>query len=259
MPPIRWTLLAILAAAVLAGCADRQGREPPASSLAPAETGLEIWTVVGYHLPGTGAMDSAAAHRWLGRSVRFEVPEAYGYSDHCDLPRYALQPVATDSFLAAEYHLPPGALPPLRGMVATTVLDISCNGVPWTAFGGRLIEIDSNRALAPWDGTWFEVARDNDFLAVGTDPFWELVITRAREIRLTRHDGGADVVVPAPLPFVDARTKTVFHHAVSETDTLRIAITPDRCRARETVTFNTATVTIWLNGERQDGCGGPLR
>lgn len=66
-----------------------------------------------------------------------------------------------------------------------TVLEVSCSRALWAAIGGGLIGIDVDRALIPWDGVFFELARDRDFRAVGQEPGWQLEIRKGKKIRFT--------------------------------------------------------------------------
>lgn len=255
---------ALLLATVLAlGCGE--GARPRVVSTGTADS-VTIWTVTGFHLPGVGTMDSAAAQRWTGRSVRFEDGIAHSHAERCEGARLIRRQADTDSLLATDYRLPPNALPPLSGLDSIEVIEVSCDGAPWTVLGGRLLVVDSSMVLAPWDGTFFEMTRDRDFFAIGSEPYWELVILRGKEIRLGRGDGGSDIVLPAPPPeplgppgVGVLRPYAEVHHAVTEAHALRVAIVPDRCRRDGTITLREASVTIWLDRERRQGCGGPLR
>jgi hypothetical protein len=159
-------LLALLA--LFAGC-QKETRTPsaeraPEQRPAPGDTAsltelTGIWTVVGHHIPGISAMSDSEATAWHGRTVRLTAKEAVSGESHCDAPSYLTRTIPKDNFLSVEYKLPPGALAPLASRENVTVLDVSCGGNPWTAMGDRLIEIDGDRALAPWDGVFFELTR----------------------------------------------------------------------------------------------------
>jgi hypothetical protein len=160
-----WAALLALALA-LAGC----GREPTPAPDAPAPEPappapepvfdpLGSWSVVGYSTPGVSAVtdDEAKAHE--GQTLRFGPAEALSNGERCGDPRYPVRSVETEQFLATEFNLPPETLKPLAGKDRVSVVEVSCDGAAWTAFGSLLIAIDADRALAPWDGVFYELKR----------------------------------------------------------------------------------------------------
>jgi lysophospholipase L1-like esterase len=121
------------------------------------------WTIVGHRIPGVSAMTDAKAAAWHGRTLLLSANEATSGKDHCAQPKYAARTAERDRFLAEEFKLQPGSLAPLATRPRLSILEVSCRGAPWPVMGGRLIEIDADHALAPWDGVFFELTRVPDW------------------------------------------------------------------------------------------------
>ncbi len=228
----------------------------PMSGTLPALTGL--WTVVGLHIPGTSALTDEAARSRYGQTLRLTASTATSSSERCREPHYTSSRVPADSWLASEYDLPRGALKPLAGRAQIEVMRASCAGTPWTAFGGVLLGMDRDHALAPWDGVFFELARDRDFHAVGQEPGWQLDIRKGAEMRLTYDYGRGMAVLPVPAPEVDAAAGTRIFHASTGANDLRVVIVPVRCNDSMSGKAFAATVTVTLNGRTFRGCGEDL-
>ncbi len=236
---------------------ERPGKSiAPMSGTLPALTGL--WTVVGHHIPGTSALTHEQARSRYGRTLRLTASTATSADERCREPHYATSRVPADSWLASEYDLPRGSLKPLAGRAQIEVMKASCAGTPWTAFGGVLLGIDRDRALAPRDGVFFELARDRDFHAVGQEPGWQLDIRKGAEMRLTYDYGKGMAVTPVPAPQVDADGGTRIFHASTGANDLRVVIVPVRCNDSMSGKLFAATVTITLNGRTFRGCGEDL-
>ena len=230
--------------------------ERVAAAETPAQTG--IWTVVGHHLAGTSALNDDQARARYGETVRLAANAATSLGQRCDVPRYATRQVPTSSWLASEYKLPPGSLETLAASPQITLQEVSCGGELWTALGARLIEIDSNRALAPWDGVFFELARDRDFRALGQEPGWQLEIRKGAEMRLTYDYGAGTAVTPAAKVQIDPTSGTRTYHAVTEANDLRVVIVPVPCADSMSGRPFSATVSVTLNGRTLRGCGEEL-
>jgi hypothetical protein len=163
-------VLAVAAAVVVfAGCGKREGpatpveakerqAEPPASAEAPFDP-IGTWAVTGHELPGISAMTEGEARAHDGQTVEFAATEALSNGERCAAPKYAARSVETEGFLATEFNLPPESLKPVAGKDSVTVVEIFCDGAPWTAFGSLVIAVDADHALAPWDGVFFELER----------------------------------------------------------------------------------------------------
>jgi hypothetical protein len=244
------SVLLLLPPAALA-CAGARDEEPPLD--------LEgVWTVVGHHTPGVAAMSEVDAEDWRGQTLRLTPSRASTQRAHCHAPRYAPQLVPRDSFLAAAYKLPAGALRRAGLPERVTVLEVSCGGAPWAALGGRLIGIGADRVLAPWDGVFFELTRETDFRAVGQEPGWLLEIRNAREMRLITDYGADTAITPVPTGRTDSMTGARSYHAVTEAHDLQVLIQPTACTDAMSGESYETTVTITLDGRAYHGCGGPL-
>ncbi len=265
LPP-RWVTVSILVTtlALCAGCrkpeeapASDRARDAPAadSSVTSASDMTGIWTVVGHRIPGISAMSDVEAAAWQGQTVRLTAAQALTVENHCDEPTYATRTVEGSSFLGSEFKLPPGSLTALDSLERLTLLEVSCSGAPWAALGGRLIGIDADHVLAPWDGVFFELARGHDFLAAGQEPLWRLEIRKGKEIMFTAV-GKADVVTPVPTPETDQATGIRIYHAVTEANDLRVVIEPAGCTDVMSGKAFDTTVTVALNRQTYHGCGG---
>src|SRR5687768_12197021 len=224
----------------------------PAQGIRPAPAAttsslLGIWTIVGHHSPGVSAMSDGQAKSHYGESLRLTANSAIAPGSRCSDPRYVPNRVVPDDFLAEQYKLAPGSLKPLAGRSQMQVLEIQCDGRPWTAFGGSVLELDRSRALAPWDGVFFELTRDRDFRAIGQEPGWQLEIRTGSEMRFTYDYGKGSAVTPAARAELDARTGTRTFHATAETNDLRVEIVPVGCEDSMSGKPFPATVTVTLN------------
>lgn len=228
---------------------------PPSTAASSDLTG--IWTVIGHYMPGITAMNDADATARNGQTVRLTAAQAISPDAHCDQPTYATRTVARDSFLAGEFHLPPGSLAPLTHLERLTLLEVSCGGAPWAAMGARLIQIDSAHVLSQWDGVFFELERAHDFRAAGQEPFWRLVIARGKEIRFTQVEK-PEVVTSVPESTTDPATGARVYHAITGANDLRVLIEPTPCTDAMSGRPFEATVIVTLNGQVFHGCGGDL-
>jgi hypothetical protein len=219
---------------------------------------LGVWTVVGHHVPGISAMSDADAAAWHGGTVRLTATVAVSPGNHCAEPTYATRTVARDRLLATEFNLPPGSLTAMASLEDITLLEVSCGGVRWAAMGGLLLGIDADHALTPWDGVFFELARDRDFRAVGQEPFWHLEIIKGIEMRFTYAVGERKAVTPVPAPKTSPRSGAQTYHAITEANDLRVVIESSPCTDVMSGKPFPAAVTVTLNGRTYDGCGGPL-
>jgi heat shock protein HslJ/uncharacterized membrane protein len=233
-----------------------QSIERVAAGEPPAQTG--IWTVVGHHLPGTSALNDDQARARYGETVRLTANAASSSGQRCEEPRYSIRRVPTSSYLASEYKLPPGSLEALAASPQIMLQEVSCGGTLWAALGARLIEIDSDRVLAPWDGVFFELARDRDFRALGQEPGWQLEIRKGAEMRLTYDYGAGTAVTPAARVQIDPTSGTRTYHAVTEANDLRVVIVPVPCADTMSGRPFSATVSVTLNGRTLRGCGEEL-
>ena len=233
-----------------------QSIERVAATETPALTG--IWTVVGHHLPGTSAMSDDPARARYGESIRLTGSSAISSGARCDEPRYAARRVEAAPYFASEFKLPPGSLKPLAARDQINLMEVSCRGVRWNALGARLLEIDADRVLAPWDGVFFELRRDRDFRALGQEPGWQLEIRKGAEMRFIYDYGQSMAVTPAARAQVDSSSGTRTYHAVAEANDLRVVIVPVPCTDVMSGKPFPVTVSVTLNGRTFRGCGEEL-
>src|SRR5688572_19091696 len=236
---------------------------PPAQGIRPAPAAatsslLGIWTVVGHHSPGVSAMNDGQAKSHYGESLRLTANSAIAPGSRCGDPVYVPNRVVPDNFLAEQYELAPGSLKPLAGRSQMQVLQVQCDGRPWAALGGSVLELDRSRALAPWDGVFFELTRDRDFRAIGQEPGWQLEIRMGSEMRFTYDYGKGSAVTPAARAELDVKTGTRTFHAKAEANDLRVEIVPVGCEDSMSGKPFPATVTVTLNDRSFRGCGESL-
>jgi heat shock protein HslJ/uncharacterized membrane protein len=233
-----------------------QGMRTAPGGVPSTLTGL--WTIVGHHLPGVSAMTGEEAGRRHGETIRLLDHGAVSASDRCAEPRYSTRQAPAAGYLAEQFRLAPGSLAPLAARNQVRIQETSCDGSPWPALGATLIEVDRDRALAPWDGVFFELARDRDFRAVGHEPAWQLEIRKGSEMRFTYDDGKGTAVTPSPRSQPDARTGTRTLNARTESSDLRVEIVPVSCIDAASGRPFMSTVTVTLSGRAFRGCGETL-
>ena len=159
----------VIAGALLAsaGCGKAAEDPAPAASpktpaAAPAEETFDpigTWTVVAHYMPGISAMNDDAAKAHYGQTLQLTETAAISSAEHCAAPKYPTRDVPTEAFLASEFNLPPESLKPLEGRDQLTIVEISCDGAAWTAFGSLLLVVDTDHAFTPWDGVFFVLER----------------------------------------------------------------------------------------------------
>lgn len=212
-----------------------------------------VWTVVAHHLPGVSAMDGAQARAWQGRTLRLDADEASFGNSRCESPQYSPRQSAVGALLA-DYRLGPDALKMLAGRTQVEILDITCGGAAWTGAGNRVIAIDAQRALVPWDGVFFELARDHDFRALGQEPGWRLDLRKGRDLHFVYDYGEGELRMPAPAPQRQG-SRTVYQ-ASDGTRRLELSIVTAPCSDVMSGEPFAAQVTVVLDGRSFEGCGG---
>jgi heat shock protein HslJ/uncharacterized membrane protein len=223
----------------------------------PALTG--IWTVVSHHnTTGISALSDDQARAHYGETVRLTASAAISPGNRCNEPGYSSRSESADAYLASEFKLPPGGLKPLAGLTQIRLMEVSCGGARWPALGALLLQIDRDRALTPWDGVFFELARVRDFRAVGQEPGWQLEIRQGAEMRFTFDYGKGSVVMPAARVSMDSNTGTRTYHSIAEANDLEVVIVPVQCNDSMSGRPYPATVTATLNGRSFRGCGEEL-
>ena len=248
--PLRFT------AAPEPAAAPAQGIEPAAAAESPPLMG--IWTVVGHSMPGVAALSEDQAKARHGESLRLTRRMAASAGQRCESPQYAGRTERAQEFLGSAYRIAPDSLKSVAQREQLRIMRVSCGGSAWAALGGTLIELDRDRALAPWDGVFYELARDRDFRAVGQEPGWQLEIRLGSEMRFTYDYGQGSAVTPAARAVLDSRTGTRSFHGRAEANDLRVEIVPVKCEDAMSGKPYPATVTVTLNDRSFRGCGEPL-
>ena len=247
--------LRFIAAPAPAG-APAQGIRPAAAADAPSLMG--IWTVVGHSIPGVASLSDERAKGRYGESLRLTRQVAASNGQRCEAPRYSGRTAQSEELLGTEFRIAPDSLKPIARREQLRIMQVSCDGSRWGALGEMLIEVDRDRALAPWDGVFFELARDRDFRAVGQEPGWQLEIRLGSEMRFTYDYGRGSAVTPATRAALDPRTGTRSFHGRAEANDLRVEIVPVKCEDAMSGKPYPATVTVTLNDRSFRGCGEPL-
>lgn len=249
--PLRFTAMA----APAAPAANTITRAAPTGDAALAG----IWTVVGHHhSPGISALTDEEARARHGETIRLTARSAIAPGKECREPRFSTSQVPVEAYLTSAFNITSARLPPLAGHNQMRVMEVSCGNADWTELGGLMLEVDRDRALAPWDGVFFELARDRDFRAVGRSPGWQLELRKGAEMRFTYDDGKGTASTPAPRLQIDTKTGTQTFHAKTATTDLRLEIVPVRCEESAGGKSWSTTVTVTLNGRGFRGCGEHL-
>lgn len=259
-------MAALLVVFAAPACRNQADTPPPVQQAAPVDSaavtpapgGLPgVWTVVAYHLSDISTMTASQAEGWIGRTLRLSAAGVVSGEVRCDRPSYTTITMDADKFLQGDFHLAPGAIMRLATREQLNLIDVLCEGRPIQAMGRLIIEIDADHILAPWEGVFFELARDHDFRALGQEPFWSLQIIKGRELRLER-PGREDLVLPAPAVRRDPATGRETCHVATDGGDMLVVIEPGRCTDAMSGYEFEARVTVTLEGEVLQGCGGPL-
>ncbi|MDC8804039.1 hypothetical protein PRZ61_11375 [Halomonas pacifica] len=164
---------ASLLALGLAGCGGEAEAPPAAAGDRAALMGE--WRVVGHEAPGISALSEEQAEAWLGARLRInEAWMALGET-FCEGMSHEAESRPVDELLAG-YRLGDESLPPLDGREVVVEHRLGCDDRPWSTLGGTLLWLDETRLLAPWEGVFFVLERDDGFRAYGNEPFWNLAI-----------------------------------------------------------------------------------
>ncbi|MEO8138192.1 MAG: META domain-containing protein [Gemmatimonadota bacterium] len=119
-----------------------------------------MWTVVGHRAPGVSGMSTAQAETWTGRTLQYGIAEAIAGADTCMAPSYQHRSVAADSLLSIDFRITPTALGlPTSGELRLGLTKVTCEGKPWMALGGLLLQTADDHAFAVQDGVFFELKR----------------------------------------------------------------------------------------------------
>jgi hypothetical protein len=123
---------------------------------APADESID-WVVTSHRGMGRAYSDltRAGADSLVGRRIRLGTP-AVSHDDRCDQPRYVERRVLAEPFMATEYALTAGHVG-ADAADSLDVLDVFCEGSPWSALGGKVIFTSDVRGYALWEGRLFTI------------------------------------------------------------------------------------------------------
>lgn len=228
------------------------------ASAIPVHPWLGTWRVVSHRMGGVSALSDAEAQRFQGRMLVLTADSAVSADERCDAPTYDANAVTADRALA-DHRTTAQALGVGAGAEAWTSVAVRCRGAAWTTLGGTLLLTDSDRALAPWDGVFFELERVDPppllFQASGFEPGWRVEIRRGRWIHAIWDYGEQEAWTPVPVPEVDAQTGRITYRAQTERTTLELRIDPTSCTAGGSGLPLPTTVTLRVAGQDLQGCG----
>lgn len=139
------------AAAVIAACVPHT---PPSSPAAFDHT----WQIVGHRFPGVSAIGEAEAAQWHGRFLHLQAHRAGNGVAICDAATYREHRVQAGPFLDTEYRIPAAALG-VPADASAWVIEVQCEGQPWTVLGGRILSFGAAGEFAVWDGVFFVLRR----------------------------------------------------------------------------------------------------
>lgn len=107
------------------------------------------------------------------------------------------------------------------------------------------------RADSPWT-----VSRllGNDFRAIGQEPGWLVEIDRDRRMHVLADYGEVEFHTPPPR-LLSRQAGTSTYIAATETHTVTVTITEQRCADTMSGESFPSTVTLVLDGQPYDGCG----
>ncbi|MBF8223636.1 COG3650 family protein [Halomonas sp. 328] len=237
----------------LAGCGSEAEAPPEEAGDYAALVGE--WRVVGHEAPGISALSEEQAEAWLGARLRINTAWMALGETFCEGMTHAAEPRPVGELLA-DYRLDDGALPPLAGREVVVQHRLDCDGQSWPTLGGTLLWLDEERLLAPWEGVFFMLERDDGFRAYGNEPFWNLAID-TQGLRFADPFTGLDVRTPLPEAEALAAGGSVYH-AQTEAHDLRVEIRPETCHDSMAGAPFETTVSVTLDGQQFEGCGGAV-
>lgn len=113
----------------------------------------------------------------------------------------------------------------------------------------------NNRPAAVWEHAKLNGA---DFRAVGQEPGWHLEIRRADTVVLVSDYGTARHTFPWAEPVGEPRVPRTTYWLQSGAEELRVVVEPGPCSDTMSGEQFETRVTLWLNGQKLQGCGRAL-
>ena len=115
------------------------------------------WVVTSHRgkLGGYSALSNQSADSLVGHAVHLGTPTVSG-EDRCERPEFDERTVMAGPFMAVEYQSTAGRLG-VHETDSVTVLEVLCDGGPWSALGGKVIFTSNAVGYAPWERRFFVV------------------------------------------------------------------------------------------------------
>lgn len=259
-----WMMGATLLLVGLSACGDEQNKQSDDEDASIQDTSLSReydalvgeWLVVEYHQPGISAMSDEQAEQWLGARLRIS-DDWFALGEHyCETVAPVGEVLPVNQVLDG-YRLQEGDFPLLDGYTQVARHHLDCDGQAWDRLGSVVLRVSESLALAPWDGVFFELQRDDGFRALGNEPAWNLAIT-AEGMRFSVPFDERDVSTPLPEPSEGASPGSRVYQVSTEGNYLRAVITPEACRDTMSGAPFEASVRVTRDGEVFTGCGGTM-
>jgi hypothetical protein len=99
------------------------------------------------------AITDQQADRLVGLTIRLGTP-AVSQDERCEQPQFIERRVMAAPFMAAEYESSTFAIN-VDDRDSVDVLDVLCQGSPWSALGGKVIFTSRSLGYAPWENRMF--------------------------------------------------------------------------------------------------------
>lgn len=214
------------------------------------------WLVVDFHQPGISAMSDEQAEQWLGARLRIS-DDWFALGEHyCETVAPVGEVLPVNQILD-DYRLQEGDLALFDGHDQVAHHRLDCDDQEWPGLGSVMLRVSASRALAPWDGVFFELERDDGFRALGNEPAWNLAIT-ADGMRFSVPFDERDVSTPLPSPSEGPTPGSTVYQVTTEGNYLRAVITPEACRDTMSGAPFETSVRVTRDGEVFTGCGGAM-
>lgn len=214
------------------------------------------WRVVGHHSPGISALSDDEAEAWHGARLRIGEGWLAMGEHYCETVSHVGEVLPVNQILD-DYRLAADSLAPLteREQVARHRLD--CDDGDWPVLGSQVLRLSDTQALAPWDGVFFELERDEGFRATGTEPAWNLALSD-QGMRFAVPFDDRDVRAPLPVPEKGSDSDSRIYHARLPGGYLRVVITTEDCRDSMSGAPYETSVRVTHDSEAFEGCGGSM-
>jgi hypothetical protein len=115
------------------------------------------WVVTSHRgkLGGYSALTDQGANSLVGHAVHLGTTTVSG-NERCERPEFVERTVVAGPFMALEYQSTAGRLG-VHETDSVTVVEVLCEGAPWSALGGKVIFTSTAVGYAPWERRFFVV------------------------------------------------------------------------------------------------------